>query len=39
LCRGGTWYNDFFYCRASRRGSRTPGDGGTDMGFRAARNP
>ena len=39
LCRGGTWYNDSLYCRASRRGSRTPGDGGTDMGFRVVRNP
>ena len=39
LCRGGTWYNDFLKCRASRRGSRTPGDGGNDMGFRVARNP
>ena len=39
LCRGGTWYNDSLYCRASRRGSRTPGNGGNDMGFRVVRNP
>jgi formylglycine-generating enzyme required for sulfatase activity len=38
VCRGGGWNDDrTFYCRASYRGGRAPGDRNSYRGFRVAR--
>ncbi len=39
LHRGGSWDYVPPYCRASRRGSASPGGGEYNIGFRVARNP
>jgi len=37
ILRGGSWYNDFYYCTTTRRYSSRPGGYSSDIGFRLAR--
>jgi len=37
--RGGSWYGNAGYCRASYRHNYSPGDSLSDFGFRVARTP
>ncbi len=39
LLRGGGWYSDSVFCRASRRGGLTPGFFDPYYGFRVVRTP
>ena len=40
VLRGGHWYDNSYYCRASYRNNYGPGyDNGDGSGFRAARTP
>jgi len=37
VLRGGSWYHNFDYLRASSRGSSNPGGSSDDLGFRCAK--
>ena len=36
VVRGGSWFNDGWYCRSAHRGGRGPGDRSGNLGFRVA---
>jgi len=39
VVRGGSWYNNFYYCSTTRRYNCRPGGYSSDIGFRLARRP